>query len=336
MNSRELVRKTLLFDSPERIPRQLWLLPWAEEKYPEFVERLHREYPDDIIQAPQLYHNPPRVVGDRYRIGTYVDEWGCTFHNVHDGVIGIVHEPLIRNWENLSQIKPPEAVLYVDIDEVNAFCNGMDTFVIGGTGARPLERLQFLRTMEQALIDLVEKPPELFELLRRIHTHYCKEVEAWCKTDVDAVSFMDDWGTQKSLMASPEVFRTIFKPMYREYAEIAHRYGKFIFMHSDGWITDIIGDLAEIGIDALNSQVFCMGVKELGEKYRGKITFWGEIDRQHILPHGTKEEIERAIHEVYEHLYADGGVIAQCEFGPGAKPENVMAVFEAWDKLQID
>jgi uroporphyrinogen-III decarboxylase len=187
--------------------------------------------------------------------------------------------------------------------------------------------------MEQALIDLAEKPRELFELLRRIHTHYCKEVEAWCKTDVDAVSFMDDWGTQKSLMASPDVFRTIFKPMYREYAEIAHRYEKFIFMHSDGWITDIIGDLVEIGIDALNSQVFCMGIKELGEKYRGRITFWGEIDRQNLLSRGTKEEIKRAVHEVYESLHASGGVIAQCEFGPGAKPENVMAVFETWDAL---
>ncbi len=32
-------------------------------------------------------------------------------------------------------------------------------------------------------------------------------------------------------------------------------------------------------------------------------------------------------------MLARGGVIAQCEFGPGAKPENVYEVFAAWDRL---
>jgi len=36
---------------------------------------------------------------------------------------------------------------------------------------------------------------------------------------------------------------------------------------------------------------------------------------------------------MWTHLYADGGVIAQFEFGLEAKPENVLAVFEAWDCL---
>ena len=34
MNSRELVRRTIEFDSPPGIPRQTWLLPWAEDHYP--------------------------------------------------------------------------------------------------------------------------------------------------------------------------------------------------------------------------------------------------------------------------------------------------------------
>ena len=63
-------------------------------------------------------------------------------------------------------------------------------------------------------------------------------------------------------------------------------------MHSDGNITEIIPDLIEIGIDALNSQLFCMDIEELGKKFRGKITFWGEIDRQNILPNGNRKDIE--------------------------------------------
>ena len=72
------------------------------------------------------------------------------------------------------------------------------------------------------------------------------------------------------------------------------------------------------------------------EKYRGKITFWGEIDRQHILPEGTKEEVAKAVQQVYKKLWKNGGCIAQCEFGPGAAPENVYTVFETWSSLNRD
>gem|GEM_PF-2457249 len=42
-----------------------------------------------------------------------------------------------------------------------------------------------------------------------------------------------------------------------------------------------------IGVDVLNSQLFCMDIEKLGEQFCGKVTFWGEIDRQRLLPFGT-------------------------------------------------
>ena len=144
---------------------------------------------------------------------------------------------------------------------------------------------------------------------------------------------MDDWGTQRGMLASPRVFRRHFKPMYEEYVAIARRYGKFVFMHSDGNILDIMDDLVAIGIDALNSQVACMGVEELGRRFAGRITFWGEIDRQVLLARGTQAQVDAEVRAVRAHLYADGGVVAQCEFGPGAIPENVLRVFETWQSL---
>ena len=158
-------------------------------------------------------------------------------------------------------------------------------------------------------------------------------MELWADTDVDGLVFADDWGGQNSLLISPEMWRRLFKPLYRDYIDIAHAHGKYAFMHSDGYIVEILPDLIELGLDAINAQVFCMGVEELGERFAGKITFWGEIDRQHVLPHGTTEDVYDAVRTVRRWLYRDGGVIAQCEFGPGAKPENVYSVFKAWDEL---
>lgn len=82
----------------------------------------------------------------------------------------------------------------------------------------------------------------------------------------------------------------IFKPMYKDYVDIAHRNGKKLFMHTDGNILSIIPHLIDIGVDALNLQIFCMGMEKLSQ-FKGKITFWGEIDRQNILAKGTLDGV---------------------------------------------
>ena len=333
MRSRELVRRTLEFDSPPAVPRQVWILPWAEERYPETVATLRAEYPDDVVSAPAVYRSQVPSVGDRYRKGVYIDEWGCRFENVHGGVIGVVKEPLIRDWQDLENFAVPDAVLGVDVEAVDAFCRRTEQFVLAGTLVRPFERLCFLRTYDQALVDLAQQPPGLFDLLRRIHDLYLREVEVWARTRVDAISLMDDWGTQRGMMVAPDLWRRIFKPLYREYVQVARRYGKSVFMHSDGYIIDIVPDLIEIGVNALNSQVACMGAAELGRRFAGRITFWGEIDRQDLLSRGSTDRIRRAVHEMRNALFANGGVIAQCEFGPGARPENVLEVFRTWQQL---
>ena len=333
MNSRELVFRTLNFDFPQRIARQCWLLPWAEKKYPDDAARLAKEFPDDIIPAPGMYTKPQKFSGNKYDEGYYTDEWGCRFLNIQEGLIGVPSEPLIKTWDQLGCLKPPQEMLAVDAKMVNAFCRATDKFIYSNSWVRPYERYQFIRTTELAMIDIAEESPEMKELIKIIHDHYLKEVEAWAKTDIDAIGIMDDWGMQKGMMVSPEYFRKYYKKIYKEYVEIAHHYKKYVFMHSDGNITEIIPDLIEVGIDALNSQLFCMNIEELGNRLRGKITFWGEIDRQNILVNGNKTEIEEAVNLVFNNLYSEGGVIGQCEFGPAAKPENIFYVFEAWNNV---
>lgn len=333
MDSRTLVNKTLNFDSPPRFPRQMWVLPWAEIHHPEAVERIRQKYPDDCTQAPAFYNRPTHAVGGKYTKGDYIDEWGCHFVNMEEGLMGIVHEPRIRNWDDLEAFQTPDILCDLDTDAINRFCRSTSQLVYSGGFVRPYERFQFLRTMEQSFIDIALEEPGFIELLNRIHQHYISETEAWAKTEVDAVFLMDDWGTQKSLMVAPEVFRKYFKPMYADYCEIARHYGKYVFMHSDGNIAGIIPDLIEVGVHALNSQLACMDLDRLSMECAGRITFWGEIDRQELLPYGSLKEIDQAVYQIYNKLSRNGGLFAQCEFGPAAKPENVERVFEAWDGL---
>lgn len=331
---RDLVRKAVEFDRPPRVPVQLWSLPWAEERYPAELSRIRETYPDDIVSAPCLTRSgflpdPP----ERYRVGVFRDEWGCIFTNAQSGVMGQVHTPLIADWDDLGKLRTPD--YYHDLDRagIDAFCRGEDRFVLAGVWLRPFERLQFLRTTETLYMDLAERRPEFFELLRRVHAFYRAEAEAWAETAVDALCLMDDWGGQSSLLVRPALWREVFKPLYREYAEIARRAGKHVFFHSDGHIADIIPDMIEIGVSAVNAQIFCMGLDRLAATARGRITFWGEIDRQHLLAFAPPDEVVRAVRDVHAKLEAGGGLIGQCEFGAGARPENVEAVFRTWREI---
>ncbi len=187
---------------------------------------------------------------------------------------------------------------------------------------------------EKLLMELAFASNTLFRLRDMIHTFFMEELKLWCDTNADGISFMDDWGTQKSLIISPESWRKIFKPLYKDYCDLIRSSGKYIFFHSDGFIEPIYADLIQIGINAVNSQLFCMNIEELGSRYRGKISFWGEIDRQHILPFGTVKEVEDAVQKVKDSLWIpEGGVIAQCEFGIRDPVENVRAVFDAWNSI---
>jgi len=337
MTSRELVYKTLAFrNTADRVPRQLWTLPWAELYCKDELAAIQREYPDDIVTAPAVFAVPPISQGSPYQPGAYIDEWGCRFENIQTGLIGEVKAPLLAPrddaWEDPSAVHFPEEWLTFDRERVNAFCRGTDRFVLAGCLARPFEQLQFIRGTERLYIDLAEKPASFLRFCERMHDFYCRLLTAWAQTEVDALFIMDDWGAQRSLLISPTAWSEIFLPMYRDYIQIAHAHGKKAFMHSDGYTLDILQPLIDSGLDAINTQIFCIGLEKL-KPYRGKLTFWGEIDRQHLLPEGSVDDIRRAVREVYNTLWQDGGCIAQLEFGAAAKAENVRAAFEIWNQI---
>ena len=337
MTSRKLVYKTLEFDNKtDRAPRQLWSLPWAENNYPVEYKAIITDYPSDFISPNPDYKEKGIAQGNLFENGNSVDDWGCRFTNIMRGIHGEVKEPIVpstdEGWDDTTNIHIPVEKLSFKIEDVNSFCASTDKFVIAACCPRPFEQLQFIRGSELLYMDLSLRPAGLFLFLKKMHQYYCELLEKWAKTDVDALTMMDDWGSQRSLLIHHDTWTEIFKPLYKDYIDIAHRAGKKMFMHSDGHVLAIYPHLIELGLDAFNSQIFCMGAENLAP-YKGKITFWGEVDRQHLLPEGTIDDIHKAVTKVHDTLWTDGGCIAQCEFSVGAKPENVRQVFASWDTL---
>lgn len=337
MTSKELVLSTLEFrNTTGRVPRQLWQLPWADIHYPEMLEKLAKDFEWDFAGPVTEYAQLPITKGDPCEVGEYVDEWGCVFTNIHRGIIGEVKHPIVNDddWEDADRVHIPEELLSFDIDQVNKSCAQMkDKFLAAPACPRPFEQLQFIRGTVNLYMDLMDPPEGMLKFMEKMHDFYCRLLTKWAKTDVDALSMMDDWGSQNDLLINPEIWEKIFMPMYRDYIDIAHSHGKKMFMHSDGNTLRIIPKLIDLGLDAINSQIFCMGVENLAQ-FKGKITFWGEIDRQHLIPNGTPQQIDEAVQKVYDTLWQDGGCIAQCEFGAGANPDNIYRIYEKWASIR--
>ena len=339
MNSRERVINALEFKDVDRLPRHLWFLPGIPMFRQDELDEVSSRFPDDIVCTAGCLGKGKRSRGTPGQAGAYTDAWGAVWHSGEPGVIGEVKEYIFSDWSALKSYRPPYELLdQADMSKANRQCEHRDKFVLGGVfgggETRPFERMQFLRGTENVFMDLAYGTAEILKLRDMLHEFFVREFEMWAKTDVDGISFMDDWGSQQALLISPEMWREYFKPLYRDYCDIAHSGGKYVFMHSDGNIEAIYPDLIEIGVDALNSQLFCMDIEKLGEQYAGKITFWGEIDRQKLLPFGSPEDVKQGVRRVAEALMngRKSGVIAQCEWGVADPKENIEAIFTEWDR----
>ena len=336
MTPRERVVRTLTFQPVDRPPRQLWTVPGIHIEQPDAYAAFLKQYPSDMVGPVGGYARAKRARGVMGE-ASYTDAWGCEFQVLERGIVGEVKKPLFgEGYDDLDAYEAPYEILEgVDLGAIALGCAETDHFVLTGTETRPFERLQFLRGTENVFIDLAMEEPGLFVLLDKLHAFFVQEMRLWASSAVDGVSFMDDWGTQISLLISPAMWRRIFKPLYKEYVDILHAAGKFAFFHSDGFIEDIFPDLVEIGIDAINSQLFCMDIEKLGAEYAGKVAFWGELDRQGVLHFGTGEEVRRDVNRYVRALCPQGqktGIFAQCSWSLGDPMSNFFDAFDEWDQ----
>jgi uroporphyrinogen decarboxylase len=154
--------------------------------------------------------------------------------------------------------------------------------------------------------------------------------------NIDIVWLMEDFGTQKGMMISPQTFDQMIAPYYKRLFDWIHENTSWkIFFHSCGGITPIIDTLIECGMDILNPvQITATGMEadKLKDRFGDRITFWGGgIDTQTVLPFGTTEEISEQVRERIQILGPGGGfVFSTCHnIQYDVAPENIMTMFRA-------
>lgn len=339
MTGRERVLRALNFEPTDRVPMDIWVLPAARLAHGEAFAQLQKRYEDRIDIMSFVGPFDHGFTPEYYTVGTFTDPWGSVWRNLQPGVVGEVKQPVFADYEAMRGYVSPKAEFLRQweqhkpaLEQQLREARKTGKFLIGGW-VSVFERLQFLRGTEDLYCDIALEEPELFGLIELVMDYLRAYVDAWAQMDVDAIPFGDDWGTQISLLISPVTWVKLFQPLYQELFDRIHAAGKKVFFHSDGYIFDLYPHFIEMGVDAINSQLWCMGVEKVAEQFAGKITFWGEISRQNTLPNGTPEDVKASARKMMLLLRVNGGgLIGQSEMNRDVPLANVQAFYEAWDE----
>ena len=187
-----------------------------------------------------------------------------------------------------------------------------DYFIIGDLELTLFEMSWHHVGLEKFLVDMAMQEEYVLALIDRVMEFSVGIAKQLVSVGVDAIWFGDDFGGQNNMMISPRMWRKIFKPRYAElWQEVKSLNPNLIIAyHSDGAVSPILDDLADIGMDVFNPvqpNVPGHDPQELKDKVGGRLAFWGAIDQQHLLPEGSAEEIETDVAEKIRVLGAGGG-----------------------------
>jgi uroporphyrinogen decarboxylase len=158
---------------------------------------------------------------------------------------------------------------------------------------------------------------------------------------VDVALFPDDMGMQDMCLVSPAMYRRLLKPRHRKLVDaIKSKTKAKVLMHSDGSIYPIIGDLIDIGVDALNPiQVSArqMDTDMLKREFGHHLAFWGAIDTHRVLPLGTPEDVEAEVRKRLGDLAPGGGYVLTSVHNIQSEvpPANVTAMYNAARKWGV-
>ncbi|HHW09569.1 MAG TPA: hypothetical protein GXX29_06310 [Firmicutes bacterium] len=324
MTSKELVHAAL---DHQRIPRAPYAVDFTVLARAKARERLGEIVPPegwmgDIVVSPVI-----KVEwGKRHPDGFYVDEFGVEYDRRIDIDIGIP-KPIITRETLTDFIWPdPEAPDRFDVLADN-LVKHPDKFQIMALDFSLYERAWSLRGLSSLLEDMVSDPDFVEALLDCILAFNLAVIDVGLSRfpEVDAVYFGDDYGTQTGVIMGAPLWRKYFKPrLAQQYAKVK-KHGKKVFIHSCGAVSELFPDLIEIGVDCFNPfQPEVMDICAVKRFYSGRLSFWGGVSTQRLLPFGTIDEVQAEITRLIAMARDGGYIVAPAHAVPAdADIENV-------------
>ncbi len=311
------------------VPCRISIIGSIYERNPQFF--------DDLIQdVPSVQISIARPE-ERAKEHIQKDQWQCVWHYPGNYLEGQVIEHPLNSWEKFSEYQPPSPDDYTDWESARKVIE--EAKRKGNIAAGSVEhgflylKMTYIRGFENFMIDLAEKNKNLY-LLRDMITHYWIEVvKKYVNMGVDVIYFGDDLGHQDSLPMKPTVWREFIKPAMKKIFDPCRENGIEVYLHTDGYIVDIIPDLIEIGVTILNPQDLVNGLDNLYKLAKDKVCIDLDIDRQKITVFGKPEDIDQHILRCIKTLGSPNGRL-MLVYGAyeGTPKENIAQVAYSMEK----
>ena len=349
MNSRERVLATLRRRGvPDYIPFEI---SWGS--FTPLLMKTYRERTGSGLPPEEYFDydtrfvlpGPTRMNTDfsgyfpGYDAGARFDEWGVgsvpTLYEMPD----YKYHPL-EKMESVDQI---HAFPWPDIgDEYRYKEVAQDTkayqqrgyAVCGEMYQTIFEMAWLMRGMETFMTDFHLEPGIAHAICERITELRIQQARQLAKAGVDIIRLGDDIVTQQGRMMSPGIYRDFLQSRVKRIVAAARDVnpGIVIFMHCCGRVEVVIDELIETGIDVLNPvQPECNDLRRIKQKYGDRLSFWGGIGVQSVMPHGTPDDVRRAVRDAVETLGDGGGLLLAPAhiLDPAVPWENVEAFIDA-------
>ncbi len=334
MEAKELVRRALAHQETDIVPYSLGFTFEARDC---LIEHYGADNWQEAVGGHLVVpvanvahgHKPEGHIGE-----TYTDEFGITWGGTllrdrGQPLFDRLVEPTLTGYEFPDPHDPRRFEHFPGALEDNP-----DRFILGALGNGELfERAYFLRGFDNFLVDLRLHPSFAHELLDRITEYSLTTIDILEERfELDGYMLGDDYGSQRGMIMSPDLWRTFFRPRLARIFDRCHRGNRVVALHSDGDISAIIPDLIEIGLDILNPvQPETMDVGWLKKEYGAELTFFGGICTQRILPDGSPDDVRREGRGKLAVLGRGGGYIASTGVSvvAGTPTENLVALVEA-------
>ena len=302
----------------------------------------------DIDTRPIYMHPTPGRTRPCSEPGHFYDEWGVKWREYNaNGVLyrEVAESPLegatVRDLDNYEWWPDP-----LDVDRyqgLRAHAEHMyretDYALIGCPALNSVwERAYILCGFSRMLEGLATDPEFVHAVFRKITDlikaslgQYLSQVGPY----IEVVKMGDDLGGQDNSLMSPATYRKTIKPYHQELFEFikAHTPAR-VFLHSCGAVYKLLPDLIEAGVEILNPvQVSAKGMdtQRLKAEFGRRLAFWGAIDTQHVLPHGSPEDVRAEVRRRILDLAPAGGyVVAPVHNIQGDVPAaNVISLYRS-------
>jgi len=305
MTSREIIRRVLAFGSPERIG-----FAFSGHKGEARLNDFHGGGPAA----------DPNCVEEKWTEGRYQcsrDEWGNVWAKVDERHSGEVIRGVIQSWDDLDNYTPPtldDPTRYETV-KVN-WGNDPDRYRLGTFPGFAFNVTRYMRGFEQFLLDCAAEPEQVRRLNDMVVGLVERVIDLYAEAGADGIMTCEDWGTQDMLLMSPAMWRRIFLPSFERVVGRAHDRGLTVWMHSCGYLWEIIPDLIAVGVDVLQfDQQELYPLERLGAHFGGKVTFWCPVDIQKVLQTQDKEIIQGYAKRMRASLGGHGGGFVCKDYG---------------------